>query len=451
MYKRLIKFLYYPFLRKIKKAPEFKYLNSLIDFQRLANEKLKEMQWRKLQNLLRIAYENVPYYRNILKAGKINADAIVNYNDFLAIPILNKEDIRKNFDKLINPNYNGKFYRARTSGSTGISLEVLHSLEFENWIYAGQERARSWFGVGIGDRAIYIWGRPLKSLREKFIAKIKARLKNIMFISAFELSNDSLKKHWGKIKRFNPEYIYGYASSIYKLAEYVKKNDPCHQVRCKAVFTTAESLFDYQRQIIESAFNCNVAQEYGCSETGAFVYECPEKNAHVYMENVFVEFLKDNQPVMPGELGEIVVTPLTNYCMPLIRYKIGDMGIFLDKPCPCKMESSLMEIKVAKITDMIITPKGRIFSSELFDYINLELIKRKIRGIKQFRVTQESKDSFQIDVVRDDYFSQESIEIFNRRIKDFLGQDIKVIFNFVNEIKRDNSGKLRYFISKINK
>ena len=371
MHKELVRYFYYPFLQKLKRGRVIEYIKSLEESQWFERERLKEMQWDKLRRLLNVASENIPYYRNLFKDNKIKIENIKNYEDFLNIPVLTKEDVRNNFSQLINPNYSGKFYRGMTSGSTGLSLELLHSVEFASWVYAGQWRARRWFGVDIGDRALYIWGRPLDSLWGEYVGKLKARLKNVMLIPAFELSEETLEKQWGRIKRFRPHYIYGYASSVYKLAEYIERSGQDSQLQCKGVFTTAETLFAHQREIIESVFSCKVGQEYGCAEVGAFAYECLQENLHIYLENVFVEVLRDNKPVLPGEAGEIVVTCLTNYCMPLIRYRLGDMGVFLDKQCPCKRELPLMDVKIAKITDMVVTPEGKVFSSELFNYINL--------------------------------------------------------------------------------
>ncbi len=394
MYNKFVKYIYFPFIQKLKGERVYKNLKIIEESQWFSYAKLKEMQWKKLQQLVSIASENTPYYKEIFKTNKININDIKSYEDFLRIPILTKEAVRNSFNQLLNSKYRGKFYKDKTSGSMGLPLETLHSLEFESLVIAGQWRARRWFGVDIGQRALYIWGSPLDSAWQEYIAKAKARLKNIMLVSAFELSEEMLEKAWQRIKRFRPHYIYGYAFSIYKLAEYIRKSKQTVQFRCKGIFTTAETIFAYQREIIASIFACSVSQEYGSSEVGAFAYECPHRNLHIYLENIFIEFLRDNKPVRSGETGEIVVTPLTNHCMPLIRYKLGDMGSFLDKKCSCGRGLPLMDLKIAKITDIITAPKGNLISSEIFDYINLELMKRGIKGIKYFRVNQEKNNFF---------------------------------------------------------
>jgi phenylacetate-CoA ligase len=371
--------------------------------------------------------------------------------DFPRIPLLNKEAVRGNFADLRNPDFQGNYYRAHTSGSTGSSLEILHSADFVSWVDAGQWRAREWFGVDIGQRSLYLWGLPLDSLWKAKGALLKARIKNIMVVSAFELSDITLEMHWKRIQRFKPIYIYGYASSIFRLAQFLKERKLSPDFQCKVIITTAETVFEYQKKIIRSVFNCPVVQEYGCSEVGAFAYECPQGNMHIYSENVFVELLKDGLPVPPGKDGVITVTGLNNYCLPLIRYQLDDIGFFPDGDCPCKRGLSLMGLRVGKITDTFVTKSGKIFSSELFDYINLELLKNDISGIRQFRVTRVGVEHFKVEIVKGWPFLGESVEFFLRKMREFCGQEIKVEVYFVDGIPVENNGKLRYFKDELSK
>ena len=445
MYNKFVKYLYFPITEKIKGSKLYPYYKILDRTQWLTSKEIQSQQWNKLVKLLNEAKAHVPYY-------KFLSDTTINtYKDFGHLPILEKEDIRNNFDNLINQSFAKKYFKSRTSGSTGLSLEFFVSWEAESWVTAGQWRARGWFGIDIGDRGLYIWGRPLESKKDEILAKIKARIKNNLLISAFDLSDDTLEKNWTIIEKFKPVYIYGYASSIFQLANFVKKTNKKLSFSLKAVFTTAETIFDYQRQTIKEAFHCPVAQEYGAAETGAFGYECPHEHMHLFSENVFVEILNDdNQSVAPTETGKIVITPLHNYCMPLIRYNLGDVGGLVDDACPCKRNSPLLNLKIAKKTDIIITPEGKKFSSELFDYINLELIKNNIKGIKQFRVIQKSRGAFHLEIVKEESYSKTTLELFENQMRKFFGQTVDIKTIFVNDIEREQTGKLRYFISDIN-
>ena len=450
MYYKFIKHVYYPLTQALKGQSVLKYLRKLEESQWYSAERLEKMQWERLPFLLKHAYERVPYYRKKFQKIGLEPESIKSYNDFLKIPILTKEEVSKKGVDLMGPTYSGKIYRGRTSGSTGLAVETLYDSEFESWTSASQWRARRWFRVDIGDKGVAIWGRPVYSTIERHIGPIKTRLKHVMLLSAFNLSEKVLESYWKRIKAFHPTYFYGYATAIYQLAQYVKKREgSAHGLNLKAVFSTAETLHQYQRNLIESIFSCKVANKYGCSELGNFAYECPEGRMHISAENVFVEFLQQGKPATSGEIGEIIVTGLTNRCMPLIRYKIGDKGIPTNDVCSCGRRLPLMELTAAKITEMIITPEGEIFSSELLDYINLGLMHKRIKGIKQFRVIQKSEGIFLVEIVRNTEFSFASVEFFKRKMKEFIGEDIKIDIEFVKEIPREKTGKLRYFVSEL--
>ena len=91
---------------------------------------------------------------------------------------------------------------------------------------------------------------------------------------------------------------------------------------------TAGTLFEPIRQTIESVFQAPVFNRYGSREVGDIACECEAHSGlHVALPTQFVEILRpDGTAAGPGEIGEIVVTSLTNFAMPLIRYRIGIVG-----------------------------------------------------------------------------------------------------------------------------
>ena len=84
-------------------------------------------------------------------------------------------------------------------------------------------------------------------------------------------------------------------------------------------------------------FEAPVSLGYGLNEIGIIAACCPETGRyHVHDEHCLIEIVDDeNRPVAAGEFGRILVTTLTNFAMPLIRYDTGDIAEALDGPCPC--------------------------------------------------------------------------------------------------------------------
>lgn len=444
----LVRKIYFPLTQRLKGQRVSDALQLLEKTQNYSLKQMQDLQWARLMTILKHTAENVPYYRD-----RISSERIKSYEDFLKVPFLTKPDIQTNKKELLNPNYKENKWIGRTSGSTGLAVEFFMDNNYCNYDWANRWRGRRWFGVDIGDREVALWGRPIYSKFARWWGGVKARLQNMLLLSAFDLTEENLDFYWKKIKKFQPSFFYGYSTVLTRLAQFIKeKEGSAGDLKVKAIFATGETLYQSSRKLLKSVFNCPVAIEYGCSEVGGFAYECPEGRLHISAENVFVEFLNErNQPVKPGEIGEVVVTGLTNFYMPFIRYKIGDLGSPRDNICPCGRGLPLMELDTAKLEDVILTSKGKVFSSKLFDYINLALMAENIKGIRQFKVYQKSIDMFYVEVIKDTEFSNRAIEFFIQKMREFITEDIKINIKFVSRIPREETGKLRYFVSEIGK
>jgi phenylacetate-CoA ligase len=212
------------------------------------------------------------------------------------------------------------------------------------------------------------------------------------------------------------------------------------------IFTTSEMLTKKFRNTIDSAFNTHLFDQYGSVEFGTFAWECPEHNGyHIDAEDIVVEFLNKDQNVAFGEQGEIVVTSLSNYVMPLIRYSLGDIGIPSDERCSCSRGLPKMEIICGRKDEFLCLPSGKLISPR--NVGSLEYVS----GITSFKIIQERKDRIVVQVVKGKDFSLESIN----KIKEVIligcfRENVDVIVKPVTQIDMDASGKNRMIISKVN-
>ena len=276
---------------------------------------------------------------------------------------------------------------------------------------------------------------------------------NTLIFSAFDINNDTMNRLWKKILRFKPSSIYGYPSAIATLAGYSKQNGITgNKLGIKVVIITGESSNSLQRELIEEVFGCKTANEYGCSETGGFVYECPHGSWHISSELTFVEFLdRDGKPVQSGEPGEIVVTHLRNGYMPLIRYRVGDIGSPVSGKCSCGRGLPLMQVSVAKERDFVRLPNGERHTTEIFVYITKAVLKQFPSSILHFKVVQKAVDFLEIQIVPGIKELDKALDLFRKLLEKQLGQKIQIKFKKLASIEREPTGKLRYFISEVNK
>jgi phenylacetate-CoA ligase len=446
--------IYWPLAQRLKKEYAYRSLQKLSASQWESQNNLLAKQWRLVRQTVSRAVREVPYYRKIYTDLGWDIDnEDFSYKDFLGLPKIEKEDLRDNLKEFLNPNYKGRITEGRTSGSTGHSLTLYYCNEHESYSEAARWRAKDWWGIQPGSPQVSIWGRPCTGSSDRLKQKVKSYLLNTLIFSAFDLQEKSLSRIWRKISQFKPSIIYGYPSAIYPLAVYLKdKKKTAHHLDLKVIMITAESSPYQQRSLMEEVFGCKTANEYGCSETGGFVYECPQGSWHISSEITFIEFLDhEGRPVSPGQTGEVYVTHLRNNYMPLIRYRVGDMGSPLAGECHCGRGLPLMQVSVTKESDVFRLTNGRSYSSEIFDYINLAVIKAYPSSILQFRVTQKELDSFKVEVVVGPGKSESGEVLFSQLMRKELGENIHIHFERTPQITREPSGKLRYFISEVNK
>ena len=444
--------VYWPLVQRLKSEHAAEALKKLRMSQWKSIDELYEMQWQLVRKTLNSGARETLYYRQ--KLADIGWDfdnKDFSYTDFLKIPKLEKETVRDRLWDLLNPYYKDRVTQGVTSGSTGQSLTLYYSSEHESFSEAARWRAKEWWGVQLGASQVSIWGRPYSGYLDHISQSIKSHLMNTLVVSAFDVKENKMAQIWEKILSFKPTIIYGYPSAISILAGYAKENGiDGRKLGIKVVMITAEASNSMQRELIENVFGCQTANEYGCSETGGFVYECPHGSWHISSELTFIEFLdKDGNPVSYGETGDIVVTHLRNSYMPLIRYKVGDIGSPLSGKCSCGRSLPLMQVSVAKERDFVRLPDGECHTSEIFVYITKAVLKKFPSSILHFKVIQKTLDLIEIQIVPGIKEIEKPLDLFRQLLEKQLGSKIFVKFQKLPSIKRDPSGKLKYFISEL--
>ena len=165
---------------------------------------------------------------------------------------------------------------------------------------------------------------------------------------------------------------------------------------------------------------------------------------HINADNLFVEILRDNEPVAEGEMGEVVVTDLHNYGMPFIRYKNGDLATAGKQSCPCGRGLPLIADVEGRVTDMITTADGRIITGLFFPHLMKEF-----EEVEHFQVVQETSDRLLVKIVQRAQISNARLEVMRSEIQKVCGDAMKIEFDIADEIPLTPSGKRRVTISKV--
>jgi phenylacetate-coenzyme A ligase PaaK-like adenylate-forming protein len=443
----LSRYIYFPLTERLRKTPVTRHLQSLLQSQWSTEEEIRERTERQLAETLEAARREVPFYREkIAGGGPITPASALDV--LRTLPVLARKDLFTHRQDL-RAGGGARAERAGTCDVRGDGLEIAYTRDYLARTTAAQWRGRGWWGMRRGDPMLTLWGRAVQDPRMARSIARRERLRNWLRISAFELSHRHLARHQGMIRRFRPEFIYGYSSAIYQLALFYSEHTLPPPPGLEAIFFTAEPLPGFQRRVIQETLRAPTACEYGSSEAGAFAFECREGGVHVAAENVLLEVLRNGIPVPPGEEGDMVVTVFHNRAMPLIRHGVGDRARWLPGRCACGRNLPRIQLAEARTAEPAASSAAPAGAGHLFDYILIELIDRGMRGVRQFMVVEKAVDHFVVQVVPGPGKVPECLALFERRMRERLGEKIEVEFEIVPEIPQGSAGKIRYFRSEV--
>ncbi|MDD3127287.1 MAG: hypothetical protein PHT27_06700 [Candidatus Izemoplasmatales bacterium] len=393
----------------------------------------KSLTDKYLQLLLIQAQQN-PFYKNS------------SYQRLTDYPILTKEIIRKDYLPLyINRSKKG-IVTNTSGGSTGEPILIYQDRNYIDWSYATMmyylQDVRQ---VNTFCKKVILWGSEKDIFKQMNLkGKLSNFLNNQTFLNSFLMDYNKIKEYIEVINKEKPVFLKGYAGSLYEVAKFINKEN-ISVYSPKFIYSSAEELKDFMRAEIESAFKCPVYDFYGSREVSAMAAELHKNEYLIFSFDNFIEVLdENNNEVLPGEEGRLVITNLHNYYFPLIRYEIGDTAIKGD----LNKEYNLPTLKkiTGRTTDHFKTSTGKIVHGEYFthlfyfrDWVDL------------FQVVQESFKKITIYIVLIDGKepNTKDKEDIDSKIKLVVGKDTIIDWKFVTSIQKTKQGKHRYTISNI--
>jgi phenylacetate-CoA ligase len=221
---------------------------------------------------------------------------------------------------------------------------------------------------------------------------------------------------------------------------------PYLSIRPHAVKSTAEVLTDEERTTIEQAFRCPVYNFYGSREVNNLAAECPaHKGLHVNALTRYIEVVDETgKPLGPLQPGRILVTDLTNYAMPFIRYEIEDIGTWSGAQCKCGRPFPVLANVLGRKTDFIVTPSGKLIHGEYFTHLFYGM-----PAVSQFQLVQDSLDHVRMEVVLSPGASESSLDSLRSRLSESMGAGVRCDVETVQQIERPPSGKHRFTVSSV--
>ena len=417
-----------------------RYYYQLRRIQWLSAEQIRELQGIRLRALIKHAYRHVPYYREMLDRLGIDPGEIRHPEDLQRLPLLSKEAIRRNlhFDLMSDSHDKRQMLPISTSGSSGEPLTLYAEKTQLEMRWATTLRNQEWTGYRFGDRQVRLWdmnlGRPrLQVLRDRVDALLSRRA----VFAAVATDRAGLRRAAELVRRHAGALVHGDAAAL-QLIGAALSEAPASGGRPRAVISSEQSLSPELRDAIEQGFQAEVFDKYGSREFSAIAHEC-ETHAgyHVNAESYIVEIVRDDGRIaQPGESGEIAITDLSNLCVPLIRYAIGDRATATDRRCACGRGLPLIEAIQGRSAAVIAGADGRVVPATFF----ADLLRDYGHVIRQFQVVQSEPGAIQLRIVKGARFSDAALQRLLEHVRQYLGAGLAIDVQPVDAITSADAG-----------
>ena len=407
---------------------------------------------KRLKDILLYSKNNIEYYKNFKIPNESNPFKLLRY-----FPLINKQIINSNFTNMQSKDLEKrKSYFNFTGGSTGIPLKVLQDKNYDMWTRATKRLFYSWAGWKPGEKILKIWGSEREVLHEKNSLKSKFSnlIRHMKVSDCFKIDDKKFNEYISIINKYKPHLIETYVDAAYTVAQKITSKGIELKFNPKSIITSAGTLYPEFKNKIEEAFESKVFNRYGCREAGDIACTAGDGNMYVNNWTHVLEIVKSDGEIDFNGSGRILVTLLTNYSLPLIRYEIGDYGMLETNFSGFKYGFQKLSNLEGRSDQVFKNEDGTTFSPAFF--IHFIGVVHNEGFIEKFQVVQEQYDLFIIKLVltekaiskkKDFYISLEKIE---KDLKKVLGNNCEIKFKFVEDIPKLPSGKFLYTVSKLN-
>jgi phenylacetate-CoA ligase len=405
-----------------------------------------ERQAKAVSRIVAHAYRNVTYYRRLFDEHGIKPEDVQSAEDLKQVPITSRSDLqRETPGNLLSTSVNpARLFSLTTNGSSGRPLTVRRTWFEQRLLKAFRLRAHRYYGRRIGDKMAVIG--LLMQPNEGATAHIRAgrKLGVLPFLQiSTRMDPDEIL---AALSRFRPKVLSGYPGVLVKLAGLLKEEDRV-LIRPRFMMTGAEQLTGQQRAVIRAGFGSPVYNLYGCSEFNLLAWECKHTGEmHTCDDAVVVDVNRDGHPVVQGEPGEVVVTGLHSYAMPLIRYRLDDVVIRGREVCSCGQGFSTIKAVQGRLADYFRLPEGRVIHP--FE-IDAAIRNEMDSWVAQYQIIQERKDLVTMNIVPTSKPPDERLSRLNRFGRSLLGSKVRFQVELVGEIPLGRGGKYRVYESRV--
>jgi phenylacetate-CoA ligase len=413
---------------------------TLRETERLRWRKLQLYQQPLLKRLLQHARDTTTFYRSRLAFDCNSAEAIEEV--WASIPVLTRIEANANRSALLSnaiPPETGGTFREETSGSTALPFEFLKSGLTVAATQALTERMFRWWSVeGSKCLARIAYDKEGRAPPPAGFASLGWQSSHaaglLHFLNA--AAETDVQLEWLRQRR--PDYLAAFSTNIHRLA--LRAIDRKLDLTFALVMSFGTRVDPVIRDDCRTAFRAEIVDSYGSQEVGHVATQCPECGEyHLAIETSRIEILRDgdDQPARPGESGRIVATPFYNYAMPLIRYDMGDYAEAGTHNPKCSRGLPTVRRILGRARNRFRFRDGTVAWPELADFRLRELMR-----FKDAQLVQTEVDHIDVRYVAEGSEEPVNPDLVTQRVRDILGQPVRVSLSNVERLGRITYGKI---------
>jgi phenylacetate-CoA ligase len=396
---------------------------------------------RRLAAFLEHAAATVPFYGERLREAGVGPSEIESIEDLRRLPLLTKGDVQENQPRLTsNAISASETQMVHTSGTTGGALRFPLAKRGIQEQWAAWWRYRGWHGISQGTWCGLFAGRSVVPTRQVGAPfwRINVPGRQILF-SGYHMSHNNLPAYVDELRRRKPPWLHGYPSLLALLAAYIIESGGDLGYGVRWVTTGAENLLPQQAQLIQRAFAVEPVQHYGLTEGVANISQCELGTLHVDEDFAAVEFI----PVDGEGLHRIVGTNLSNLATPLVRYDTQDLATLrAGASCSCGRPGRIVERIDGRLEDYVVLHNGARVGR--MDHVFKDMV-----NIVEAQIHQYKPGELTIRVVRGERFGDADERELRREAAKRVGDATVVEIEYVRDLQRSSTGKLRFVLSEI--
>ncbi len=410
--------------------------------------RLEALQSRRLQSLVRHAFDHVPRYRNWLRDAGAAPGDIRSARDLGRLPLIDKLELTTDPAAFTTPGADARDgLTLRSSGTSGLGRTFRYDTRaLLEALAAGRRQRlalRSFVGreVRYREAVIHREGGASEQIRRFWESRMTG-------MGAVELQRCRLNAAQGfeelleRLNEFQPHVIRGYGSHLGTFLRWVGESGRSLSAP-RAIVYGADAMPEADRRLIEDDLRIPVVSTYQAVEALRIGFQCEVRRGfHLSVDQVAVRVVDpQGREVAPGESGELILTNLANRATVVLNYRLGDLVTRASGPCPCGRTLPLIERIDGRLDDLIARPDG-----SAIHVLSVIPSLQAAPGVRQVQVVQEQMEVFRLRVVPTGEAGPEARDL-RERLLTLLGPGIEVRVELVDRLEPGPGGKVRTIVS----